>query len=335
MSVSPYHRALRPRLLVLSALTVLFALVALTLGRYPLGIEDLLSGLNPLTDTLTQGAQIVRDLRLPRVLTALLVGSALALAGTAFQSLFANPLAAPDTLGLATGSAFGAILGLSLKGEVWAVQALALLGGLAAMAMVLAVTGAQRQRGLLPLILAGMVTAALFTALITLLKILSDPQDELPGLIYWMMGSLTGASWTSLSMGAIPLVFGALWLWRYRWTLNLLALPEDEARSLGVNVTAARRSVIVAATLLTACSVSMTGLIGWIGLIMPHAARAWIGADTRRVLPMSALLGGLFLLVADTLARTITTAELPVAVITSLVGAPLFLWLLRRQGGAA
>ena len=319
-------------LVTLLVLIMLASILALGLGRYPASLLDSLFALfgQSADTTLTN---IVQEVRLPRILMALLVGAGLSVAGCTFQGIFNNPLAAPDTLGVSTGAAFGAVLGLLLGGNGAQTQVSALLFGLVSMIIVMSVSRTRKAGGLLMLILAGMIVSALFTALISLAKILADPQDQLPGIVYWMMGSLTGATWTSLSLGFAPIVVGVVLLWSLRWRLNVMSLSETEAQSLGIRVTQLRWVFILASTLITASAVSMTGLIGWVGLIIPHAARLLVGGDFRRVLPISLLLGALFLLAADTLARASTNAEIPVAVITSVIGAPLFLWLLARKLG--
>ncbi len=330
------RRALQRRhaffLVTLSLLIVLASLLALGLGRYPASILESIAALTGHSPDITL-THIVYDVRVPRILMALLVGAGLSVAGCTFQGIFNNPLAAPDTLGVATGSAFGAVLGLLLGGNGAQTQGSALVFGVLAMIIVMSVSRTRKAGGLLMLILAGMIVSALFTALISLAKILADPQDQLPGIVYWMMGSLTGATWRSLTLGFAPILFGIAVLWSLRWRLNVMSLSETEAQSLGIRVTQLRWVFILASTLITASAVSMTGLIGWVGLIIPHAARLLVGGDFRRVLPISLLLGALFLLAADTLARASTNAEIPVAVITSVIGAPLFLWLLARKIG--
>ena len=321
------------RRLLLVALTVLLAaaaVAALLAGRFPATVGESLTAL--FSDGDTPLSRILLDVRLPRIATALLVGAGLSAAGAAFQALFSNPLASPDTLGVATGSAFGAVLAMLLGFSGAGIQGLSLVSGLAAMALVMVVAAPGRREGLLMLVLAGMIVGALSTALISLVKLVADPQDELPGIVYWIMGSLTGSTWRSLASGAPAILAGSALLLAMSWRLNLLSLPEDEARSLGVKTGPMRTLVILAATLVTASAVSMTGLIGWVGLIIPHLARLLTGtSENRHVVPVSMVLGALFLLLADTAARTVLASEIPVAVITSLIGAPLFLAMLMRS----
>ena len=273
---------------------------------------------------------IIVNVRLPRILLALACGAGLAAAGAGFQALFANPLATPDTLGVATGAAFGAILGILWGAPSPVVQLMALVSGLSAAALVFAVSRRRQRTSILMLILSGLVVAALFSALISLVKYAADPQDVLPSITFWMMGAFTGATYSSLAMGLPFLIAGMAVLTMLRWKLNALALSEDEAQSLGIPVGRLRCIVIVAATLVTASVVSMCGLIGWVGLLVPHCVRQLFGANNDKVVPASLVIGALFVLVADTAARSAGNMEIPVSILTALIGAPLFLVLLRR-----
>lgn len=316
-------------------LTLLAALWALCAGRYPIGPEAVLQLLAGTGDLPEPARSIVLGVRLPRVALALLAGTALAVSGCAFQAVFSNPLAAPDTLGVATGASFGAVLGILFGFSGLGVQLLALASGLSAAFLVIAASRAGRPGSLLMVVLSGIAVGALFAALVALVKYAADPQEELPAITFWLMGSLAGAGWNELAAGAPLIALGTLVLLAMRWRLNALSLPEEEAASLGIPLRRLRLSAILAATLVTASAVSMCGLIGWIGLLVPHAARMIAGSDCRRALPASALLGAFFMLAADTLARTITAGEIPVSVITALAGAPFFIVLLRRTGGLA
>lgn len=319
---------------LLALVTFAAAVAALAIGRFPIGFNKLLAALSPWDDAGRMIENVVWNVRAPRVVLALLAGAGLAMAGAAFQALFSNPLAAPDTLGVATGSSFGAVLGILLGASALVVQSLALLMGLLAVALVMLI--ARRRDGgtpILMIVLSGIVVGSFFTALVSLVKFVADPQDVLPAVTFWLMGSLTGASFGTLVAG-LPMAFlGAGILLLLRWRLNAAALPEDEAKSLGIPVGRIRALVIVGATMLTASVVSMCGLIGWVGLLVPHAVRMAAGADNRRVLPASALAGALFMLLVDTAARTMTEGEVPVSILTALVGAPFFIHLLRRTGG--
>ena len=326
------------RIIVLClVLLVATTLVSLACGRYWIDIENifytLLAPLNrsqQVTDTMLS---IVWNVRLPRVLLAIVAGAGLAVAGTAFQALFANPLATPDTLGVATGSAFGAVLGILLGIDGFGIQISSLFMGLMSVILVYGVSRIRGQNSVLMLILSGLVIAALFSALISLVKYVADPQDVLPSITFWMMGSLTGATMKTLALGLPFSLTGSIVLYSLRWKLNALSLPEDEARSLGIPLFRLRVLVIVCGTMITASVVSMCGLIGWVGLLIPHFTRLLLGNNNTQVLPTSLMLGALFVLSADTLARSATEFEIPVSILTALIGAPVFIMLLRRNGG--
>lgn len=310
--------------------------MALASGGFPVALADVLAALKA---WVTQGPRpdetiysVVVNVRLPRVILAVAAGAGLAAAGTGFQALFSNPLATPDTLGVATGAAFGAVLGILLGFDAALVQAASLATGLGAVVLVCFVSRIRGQSSILMLILSGLVIAALFSALISLVKFVADPQDMLPSITFWLMGSLTGATMETLWLGLPFILAGSVVLYCLRWKMNALSLPEDEARSLGIPVTQLRIAVIVASTMITAGVVSMCGLIGWVGLLIPHCARLMFGADNCRVIPASFLIGALFVLAADTTARCAAELEIPVSILTAVIGAPLFILLLRRTG---
>lgn len=324
----------RRTMLLLASAVVVCSLFALAAGRFPITPEKLFAALSPWSDAGKMIENVVWNVRAPRVVLALTAGAGLAMAGAAFQALFSNPLAAPDTLGVATGASFGAVLGILLGAGALAVQSLALVFGLAAVALVMLIS-MRRDGGapLLMIVLAGIVVGSFFTALVSLVKFAADPQDVLPAVTFWLMGSLSGASFSSLAAGLPMAMLGAAVLLLLRWRLNAASLPEDEAKSLGIPVGRIRAAVIIGATMITASIVSMCGLIGWVGLLVPHAVRMAAGSDNRRVIPASALAGALFMLIIDTAARTMTAGEIPVSILTALVGAPFFIHLLRRTGG--
>ena len=275
------------------------------------------------------------NIRIPRILMALISGAGLACAGAAFQSLFANPLATPDTLGVANGASFGAALALLLGGSAFQVQALAMAFGVLAVLLVFAVTRGigQKRPSLLVVILAGMVISSLFSALVSLVKYVADPQDTLPVITFWLMGRFSGVTRNSLLMSAPTIAAGIALIFLLRFRLNALSLSEDEAKAMGVNLRLVRALVIAAAAMTTASVVSVCGTIGWVGLLIPHIARMVFGNDNRRVVPASILSGALFMLIVDTLARCVNAAEIPVSILTAVFGAPVFILLLRRTGG--
>jgi iron complex transport system permease protein len=262
------------------------------------------------------------------VLAALLVGAALAAAGTAYQGMFRNPLVSPDILGVSTGAALGAVLGILLSLNVFWVQTFSFVGGLFAVGLVYGV--GSRLRGhdpLLALVLTGVVIGTLLGSVIALLKVLADPYNQLPAITFWLLGSLASISPRDLAVAAPLALFGLAPMLLLRWRMNLLALPDDEARALGVDTRRLRTLVVACATLMTASVVAISGIIGWVGLLIPHAARLLVGPDFGRLLPLAMLMGAGFLLAVDTLCRTLATIELPPGVLTALIGTPFFLWL--------
>ena len=269
--------------------------------------------------------------RLPRVGAALLIGAALAAAGASYQGLFRNPLVSPDILGVSAGAGLGAVLGIFLSLPVAAIQLLAFLTGLGTVGLVLLVAASVRGREpVLVLVLAGVVVGALAGSIISLLKVLADPYDQLPAITFWLLGSLASIKLQDLAATLPVAVLGLAPLALLRWRINVLSLGDEEARALGIDAARLRIVVIAAATLITASAVSISGVIGWVGLIMPHMARMLVGPNYDRLLPAAMILGAGYLLLVDTLARSIATIETPIGILTAFVGAPVFLWLLAR-----
>ena len=313
---------------------VLLALVlaSFAVGRYPVSPLDVLRVLAGAPDLPAALETVVREIRLPRVAAGMLVGASLAAAGATYQSLFRNPLVSPDVLGVSSGAGLGAALGLFLSLPVAAVQALAFAFGLAAVAIAYGTAGAVRRTHdpVLVLVLAGVVVGTLFGAGISLLKYLADPYDQLPAIEFWLLGSLASARLDDLAGVAPAVILGLLPLVLLRWRINVLALGDDEARALGVDARRLRPVVVAAATLVTAAAVSITGIIGWVGLVVPHVARLLVGPEFTRLLPTSMLIGAGYLLAVDDLARTVAHVEVPLGVLNAVAGAPVFLWLLAR-----
>jgi iron complex transport system permease protein len=257
------------------------------------------------------------------------IGAALAAAGAAYQSLFRNPLVSPDILGVSGGAAVGAVLGIFFALPILAIQGLAFAFGLVAVALVMLIASAVRGHDpLLVLVLAGVLVGALLGACVALMKVLADPYNQ---ITFWLLGSLAGAAPADLAAAMPAIALGFVPLWLLRWRVNLLSLGDEEARAMGVETTRVRLAVIAAATLMTAAAVSVAGIVGWIGLVIPHFARLAVGPDFGRLLPVSALLGAAFLLAVDTLARSTARIEIPLGVLTAFVGTPLFLWQLVRS----
>jgi iron complex transport system permease protein len=275
---------------------------------------------------------VILAVRGPRVLAALAVGAVLAAAGTAYQALFRNPLVSPDILGVSSGAALGAVLGIWLSLGVVAIQALAFAVGLLAVVVVyLLGTALRRHDPILVLVLAGVVIGTLLGSCVSLVKYLADPYNQLPAITFWLLGSL--AAVTAGDVGAIlpAVVLGLVPLYLLRWRMNVMTLGDEEAQALGVDTRRVRLTVVAGATLMTAAAVSLSGIVGWIGLLVPHVGRLLVGPDFGRLLPASILLGAGYLLAVDTLARTMASLEVPLGVLTALLGAPFFVWVLARS----
>lgn len=323
-------------LFLLVAAPVVAVLGSFLLGRYPL---------SPLTVARVIGAEflpltpdwpaavraVVIEVRLPRILGGLLIGGGLALAGACYQGVFRNPLVSPFVLGVSAGAGFGAALAILYFPYPGAVAGSAFVCGLAAVGVCFALSHAYRAAPTLVMVLTGVIVGAFFTALLSLLKYAADPESRLPLIEFWLLGSLAGLGWRDIVLLAVLVGPAGALLLGLRWRLNLLALGEAEAEALGVDTALLRGVVVVAATLVAAATVAAAGIVGWVGLVMPHAARILVGADFRRMLPVATVLGGCYLVGVDDVARTVTTAELPIGILTALVGAPVFALLLRRR----
>jgi iron complex transport system permease protein len=320
----------------LIALAVLFAglVLAFTLGRYPVSLKDIVDVLASRLSGHASSAplavqNVVLLVRGPRVLAAVLVGAALAVSGTAFQGLFRNPLVSPDILGASSGAALGAVIAIYFSLGVAGIEALAFVGGLAAVASVYAIGSAVQARDpILVLVLTGVVIGALLGSGVGLIKYLADPYNQLPAMTFWLLGSLAATNVGDLMPLFGPVATGMLVLLALRWRMNVMSLPEEEARALGVPTGALRIAIVTAATLVTSASVATAGVIGWVGLVVPHLARSLVGPDFARLIPAAAILGGGFLLLIDTLARTAAPVEIPLGILTAFVGTPFFIWLL-------
>lgn len=315
---------------------VIALIICIGIGRYNITpIQSLQYLISPITGSEidAQAYSVIFNVRLPRILLALLVGMGLATAGSSFQSLFSNPLATPDTLGVATGASFGAIVTLLFTHNLIAVQGMALVFGMIALVGTVLISRIKGKSNIIMIILGGMVVSALFQALVSLVKYVADPEDDLPAITYWLMGSMTRASYSGLLIGAPLIIAGVVIIFLLRWRLNILSLQEEEAATLGVNVKRLRILVMIASTLTTAASISLCGQVGWVGLLIPHIARMIYGSDNRRIVPVSIALGATFMVVIDTVARAATASEIPVSILTAVIGAPFFIALLRKSGG--
>ena len=327
-------RRFLPGFIIALGLLALGLLVAFTVGRYPVTpaelIEVLVSRLAGRATAVPPAVEnVVLLVRGPRVVAAAVVGAALAVAGTAFQGLFRNPLVSPDILGASSGAALGAVLGIYFSLGVIGIESLAFVGGLVAVAAVYVIGSLLHSRDpILVLVLTGVVVGALLGAGVGLVKYLADPYNQLPAMTFWLLGSLAATTVSDLLPLTGPVAVGTIVLVALRWRLNVMSLPEDEARALGLATGPFRIAIVAAATLVTSASVATSGIIGWVGLVVPHLARALVGPDFPRLIPTAALLGGGYLLFIDTLARTAAPVEIPLGILTAAIGTPFFIWLL-------
>lgn len=321
-------------------LILIFAVVffgSFMVGRYQIMpgelVKIILSRITDIEPTWDDAAETVLfNIRLPRVLAAALIGAALSIAGVSYQGMFQNPMVSPDILGASSGAGFGAALAILLGFGYAGISIMAFIIGLAAVLLAYGISRMSRINSALAMILAGMMIGSLFTACTSFVKLVADTQQELPAITYWLMGSLASIKPADISFIIVPMVVGAVPLFLLRWRMNLLTVGEEEAMAMGVNTRALSLVVIVCATLLTASSVAVSGLIGWVGLVIPHFCRMIFGFDYRKLVPASALFGAAFLIVVDNIARLATTAEIPLGILTSFVGAPIFVYLILKGG---
>ncbi|SCY01559.1 iron complex transport system permease protein [Lachnospiraceae bacterium XPB1003] len=317
---------------IITVMVIAFT-IAVTAGRYTISVEDMIKTLTGQAVEDSNVKTVLFNIRLPRALLAIISGAGLAVAGAAFQSMFSNPLATPDTLGVATGASFGATLGIMMRLPAMGIQGTAFLMGIISIFLVYSISKVKGESSLVMLILAGMVISSLFEALVSLVKYVADPQDVLPEITYWLMGSLAGTGFDDLLVGTLPMVVGIFIILGLRWKLNVLSLNEDEARSMGINLRFIRGLTIISSTMITASVIAMCGKVGWIGILIPHVARMIFGNNNKYVIPASLGLGATYLLIIDTVARSISAAELPISILTAIIGAPVFIVLLRKTGG--
>lgn len=325
------------RFAVLGAVFLAVLLGSLLIGRYALSPGQLVHMLwarisGGAADWPISDDKVVFAVRLPRVAAAALVGAALAVSGAAYQGMFRNPMVSPDILGASTGAGFGAAAAILLGAGYFGISAAAFCCGLLAVAAAWLVSRLSKADQAVALILAGMMISSLFSAGTSFVKLVADTQQQLPAITYWLMGSLSSIKDKDVVFLAIPVALGMIPLFFLRWRMNLLTVGEEEAQSMGVNTRRLRGAVIVCATLLTSASVAVSGMIGWVGLVIPHFCRMLFGYDYRRLIPAGALFGAAFLLAVDDIARLVTTGELPLGILTAFVGAPLFLYLIATGG---
>jgi iron complex transport system permease protein len=325
--------------IILSILGLIIITGALTLilGAYSISLESVWKiifihlSMGDLSSIPKLHQTIIWDIRLPRIILAITVGGALAIAGAVFQSTFRNPLVEPYILGVSSGAAFGAALGIVFHSIFFSVQISAFIFAILAVVSTYSLARIRGQTPLLTLILAGVIVGAIFSALVSLLNYLAD-DNQLREIIFWLMGGFYYTSWADVIL-LTPVVFLCFFLiWSRAWNLNVLSMGDEEAQTLGVNPERNKAVMILLATAITALSVSLVGIVAWVGLMMPHASRMILGPDNRFVIPACFCMGALYLLVCDTLARTITVNEVPIGIITSLLGAPYLCYLIRSKG---
>ena len=327
----------RKRLLCLGGALLVAVVLSVTLGRYPIGLRELggilwskIANIDAFWSPVQES--LLLQHRLPRILLACLVGCSLSAAGASYQGVFQNPMAAPDLLGASSGAAFGAALAILLDLGTGMIVLCAFLSSLLCVCLVLLVGEKSKGKRVVGLILAGVMISSLFSSGTSYIKLVADPTNQLPAITYWLMGSFNGATNSEVLFALVPMLLGLIPLLLLRWRINLLTLGDEEAQSLGVPAKKLRVLVIACATLITAASVCVSGVIGWVGLVIPHVARRLFGNNYRHLLPGSMLLGALFLLLVDNVARNAMASEIPIGILTALIGAPFFLYLMTKDG---
>jgi len=320
---------------VLSVLFVVIFLYSVTLGRFSLSFPELFNmfwrKMFHLPQTWTDAAEIALfNIRIPRIVAAILVGGGLSAAGAVFQGLFKNPMVSPDLLGASTGAGFGACVAISLSFSTFGIQISAFICGISAVLLAYGISKvvSRGSNMMFTLILTGMVISTMFSSFISMLKFVADPNNKLPAITFWLMGGLTGVNLEQVIALIIPLTVAIVPILLLRYQLNIIAFGDQEAKTLGVNVRFVRMLLIVCSTLLTAGTVAIAGMVGWIGLIIPHIARLLVGPNYKHLLPLSILIGGIFMMIVDDLARGLFTIEIPLGILTSLIGGPFFIYLL-------
>ena len=316
--------------ILLGIFLIIVILLSFLLGRYKVSFADLIGVLTGNIKGTTVAIAIL-NIRLPRIMIAVLVGASLSAAGASYQGVFQNPMAAPDILGASAGAGFGAALAIFMDFNSAGITAMAFIMSLITVFLVMFISTHTKGEKVLGLVLAGIMISSLFQAGTSFIKLVADHNNKLPAITYWLMGSLVGATNKELLFIIIPITAGIIPLILLRWRMNILTLGDDEAKSLGVNASKVRALVIVCATLITAASVSVSGMIGWVGLVIPHMMRRLVGSDYRYLMPASILGGGAFLLLVDNFSRNLSSTEIPIGILTAFIGAPFFILLITRR----
>ena len=322
--------------LILAVLNIVLFIVSLSLGRYKLSpiivSKAILARIFPLKQTIDDTVKtVVFNIRLPRVIAALLIGASLSESGASYQGIFDNPLVDPFILGLSAGAGFGAAIAILIGGNYLLIESFAFLFSIIAVLLSIFISRSQKSSSSVTLVLSGFIVSSLFTSLISFLKYYADPYTKLPSIVYWLMGSLAQISMKDVIFVSPFIIVAILLLYLLRWKLNILSLGNEEATLLGENATKLRAVIIVLSTLLTSLSVSISGIIGWVGLVIPHLGRMLVGPDFRKLLPVSTLLGSFYLLLIDDLSRSISASEIPIGILTALIGTPFFVYLMRKR----
>ena len=321
--------------IVLLVILIVSALVSLAIGRFEVPLSHVAGILASKFVSIdpwwtSTDARVIELIRIPRILMAALAGAGLAVAGAALQGIFRNPLVGPQIIGVSSGAAFGGALGILLSESRFLLIGLAFACGMLAMIIVYSISRQQGRASILMLVLAGIVTSAFFSALVSVTKFVADPDDKLPAIVFWLMGSFATASYDKVWLMAVPVVIGSIVIYLMRFQINVLSLGDEEAQSLGVKVERTRWIALIAIALISSAVVAAAGVIGWVGLVIPHFARMLTGPDHKVLIPAAMLIGASYLIHIDNVARTVIAAEIPVGIITALIGAPIFGLLLRR-----
>ncbi|MCL1830852.1 MAG: iron ABC transporter permease [Oscillospiraceae bacterium] len=324
----------RPLMLILLfiILLVLAFIMAMCMGKYSVTPLDSLRIIFSKTENIPEmSINVVLGLRLPRILASMLIGAALSVSGTVYQSVFRNPLVSPDYLGVTGGATVGAAAAILLSMGTIYISLFAFIGGIGAMMLTMLIPVLLRNNANVMLVMAGIIVGAAMSSILGFLKYIADSDSQLASIVYWTMGSFSYISMSDLLVAVPIILIPILFLMSISYQIDILSIGEDEAKTLGVNVTLVRTLVLLSATLITACSVCLAGTIGWVGLIIPHLGRLLVGPSTKRLIPLAAVTGALFLLIVDTVTRTISTTEMPVSILTGALGVPFYCWLLYKQ----
>lgn len=325
------------KVFILVIILIVLIVISFGLGRYPIKAKELVGILlsricNIEKFWIDRTETVLFNIRLPRIALACLVGCCLSVAGASYQGVFQNPMAAPDILGASSGAAFGAALAILNYGSSYIITFSAFFFSLLTVALVYLISKRAKGNNILGLILSGIMVSSLFSAGTSFIKLVADPTDQLPAITYWLMGSLSGTKKDDVIFAILPMAIGLIPLTLVRWRMNVLTLGDDEAKTMGVNSTIIRLIVIICSTLITAASVSVSGMIGWVGLVIPHLSRKLVGNNYKHLIPATMLFGAIFLLLVDNVSRNLLTTEIPLGILTAFIGAPFFIYLITRKG---